>query len=68
MDLKNKNVDEAFFTFNQDINARNDEMYNPTTGLVQTSKDVKKYARSIFGSSSPQFKQLNSIEFKVIKK
>jgi hypothetical protein len=68
MIIKNKNVDDATFSYNQSLNDRNDEMYNPTTGLVQSSKDVKKYARSIFGASSPQFKQLNSIEFKVIKK
>lgn len=68
MEVKNKAYDEAFFNYNQERNARNDEMYNPTTGLVHVSKDVKKYARSIFGASSPQFKQLNHLEFKVIKK
>ena len=68
MDVKNKNVDDALFMMNQAINARQEEMYNPTTGLVQLSKDVKKYARSVFGASSPEYRQINSIEFRVIKK
>lgn len=67
MQEKNANYDNAFFNYNQQLNSRNNEMYNPTTGLVQASKDVKKYIRSVFGASSPQFKQLNSIEFKVLK-
>lgn len=67
MEAKNAAYDEALFNYNQELNGRNDEMYNPTTGLVQVSKDVKKYAKSIFGASSPQFKQLNQLEFKVVK-
>ena len=68
MEATNANVDAAFFNFNQSLNDRNNEMYNPTTGLVQASKDVKKYARSIFGTNSPEYHQLNSIAFQVIKK
>jgi len=68
MELKNAAVDTAVFNFNQAKNQRTNEMYNPITGLVQASKDVKKYARSVFGSNSPEFKQINSIEFKAIKK
>lgn len=67
MNLKNQNVDTALFNYNTTLNDRNNEMYNPTLGLVQTSKEVKKYARSIFKSTSPEFKQLNGIEFKYFK-
>lgn len=67
METKNTAYDSAFFNYNQEKNGRNAEMYNPTTGLVQASKDVKKYARSVFGASSPQFKQLNSLTFKAYK-
>jgi hypothetical protein len=66
--LKNKNVDNALFNYNTVYNDRNRQLYDPLTGLVQISKEVKRYARSIFKSNSPEFKQLNSIEFKVIKK
>lgn len=67
MEIKNKNVDEAFFTYYQSLNDRNEEFYNPTSGIVQLSKDVKKYAKSIFGASNPAYKQINSIEFKALK-
>lgn len=67
MEAKNTAYDQAFFNYNQKRNTRNEEMYNPATGLVQLSKDVKKYAKSILGVSSPQFQQLNSLEFKVVK-
>lgn len=67
MTEKNQNVDTATFAYNQSLNDRNDELYNPTLGLVQTSKEVKKYAKSVFGASSPEYKQINSIEFKALK-
>ncbi|MFN3754797.1 hypothetical protein [Flavobacterium sp.] len=66
MILKNQRVDVATFDYNQSLNARNDEFYNPTSGLVQLSKDIKKYAKSIFGAASPSYKQINSIEFKAL--
>jgi hypothetical protein len=68
METKNTAFDQAFFNYNQERNGRNEELYNPVTGLVQASKDVKKYARSIFGYSSPEFQQLNDLNFKVVKK
>lgn len=63
MQRKNSNFDVAFFNYSKQLNARNNELYHPTTGLVQTSKDVKKYVRSIFGASSPEYRLLNSIPF-----
>ena len=47
---------------------RNQTLYNPLTGLVQTSKEVKQYVKSVFGANSPQYKQVRGLEFKVIKK
>lgn len=67
MTLKNQRVDVATFDYNQSLNTRNDEFYNPTSGLVQLSKDIKKYCKSVFGASSPTYKQINSIEFKALK-
>ena len=43
---------------------RNNSLYNPLTGLVNTALDVKKYVKSIFGASSPQYKQVSGLEFK----
>lgn len=46
---------------------RNDELYNLQSGLVTVANDVKAYVKSVFGPSSPQYKQINKIKFKVIK-
>jgi hypothetical protein len=46
---------------------RNNLLYNPITGLVTTALDVKKYVKSIFGATSPQFKQVSGLEFKTRK-
>ncbi len=31
--------------------------------LVETAFDVKKYVKSVFGATSPQYKQISSLEF-----
>jgi len=46
---------------------RNTILYNPLTGLVQTALEVKKYVKSVFGASSPQFKQVSKLEFTNVK-
>ncbi len=47
--------------------SRNITLYNPLTGLVQTALDVKKYVKSVFGATSPQFKQVSGLEFTNVK-
>lgn len=46
---------------------RNNTLYSPNTGLVDTALEVKKYIKSVFGAISPQFDQVNTIEFKKSK-
>ena len=46
---------------------RNTTLYNPLTGLVQTALEVKKYVKSVFGATSPLFKQLSGLEFSNVK-
>jgi len=46
---------------------RNATLYNVLTGLVQTALDVKKYVKSVFGATSPQFKQVSGLEFTNVK-
>ncbi len=46
---------------------RNTALYNPLTGLVQTALEVKKYVKSVFGATSPQFKQVSGLEFTNVK-
>ncbi len=47
--------------------SRNQIMYNPETGLTATSADVKSYVKSIFGASSPNYKQISALSFKTVK-
>lgn len=43
--------------------ARNEVLYNPTTGLYQIVKEVKLYVKSLFGATSQQYKQVSGIKF-----
>lgn len=67
MQTKNSELIDAYTQYSNAMLERNQVLYNPLSGLVQTSKEIKQYVKSIFGASSPQFKQINAIEFKVIK-
>ena len=67
--LKNANtaVINAYTTYSNSLIARNLSLYNPTNGLCATAKEVKAYVKSVFGATSPQYKQVSGIEFKIIK-
>jgi len=43
--------------------SRNVILYKPLTGLVDIAADTKTYIKSIFGPSSPQFKQVSKLNF-----
>ena len=43
-------------------------MYEEKTALCDLALDTKKYIRSVFGSTSPKYKQISSLEFRKIKK
>lgn len=43
--------------------ARNQIMYKPITGLVDIAADVKTYVKSVFGATSPQYKQISGLKF-----
>jgi hypothetical protein len=42
---------------------RNEVLFAPKTGLIDTALGVKDYVKSVFGSNSPQFKEVNHISF-----
>lgn len=46
--------------------ARNEILYKEKTGLVDTAFDVKTYVKSLFGASSPQYKQISKLAFKAL--
>jgi len=41
--------------------------YQDNTGLVDLGLDTKSYIRSLFGASSPQYKQISKLRFTIIK-
>ena len=47
--------------------ARNKLLYNEDTGIVSVALAVKAYIKSIFGSTSPEYKQLTGFIFKSFK-
>lgn len=63
----NANVINRYIDYSKGIAARNHFLYNPVTGLVEVAKQIKNYILSVFGASSPEYKQVNSIEFRTIK-
>ena len=45
---------------------RNKVLYKEDNGLVDTAAEAKKYIKSVFGASSPEFAQIKGIAFKNI--
>lgn len=46
---------------------RNNILYAESTGLVDLAGDVKSYIKSVFGGTSPQYKQVSGLKFTKIK-
>ena len=67
--LKNVNtaVINAYTTYSNSLIARNLSLYSPANGLCTIAKEVKAYVKSVFGATSPQYKQVSGIEFKTVK-
>ena len=63
----NTTVKNTYIPYKNAMNARDFKLYNPETGLVETSKLVKAYVKSAFGASSPQYKQISGLKFTIIK-
>lgn len=68
-DLKEKNtaVINATTPISNARIARNNILYKENTGLVDVALDVKTYIKSVFGATSPQYKQVSKLEFRAIK-
>lgn len=64
-DLKAKNlaVINAEVPLNNARMARNDIMYKENVGLVDIALDIKTYIKSVYGATSPQFKQISGLKF-----
>src|SRR3989339_905801 len=64
-DLKAKNtaVMTALVPISNARIARNDILYKEKTGLVAIANDVKAYIKSLYGGTSPQYKQISKLTF-----
>lgn len=47
--------------------SRNQILYSTNTGLIDVAMDTKAYIKSVFGATSPQFKQISKLLFTSIK-
>ena len=63
MTTANNNAQTAYAVLSSKRIARNKTLYDPETGIVALSLDVKKYVRSVFGHTSAEFKQISGITF-----
>ncbi len=60
---KNNAVATAYTSISNSRIARNETLYAASTGLVETANEIKKYVKSVFGATSPQFYQVKGIMF-----
>jgi hypothetical protein len=60
---KNSAVATAYTNVSNSRIARDTTIYGKNTGLVDIAAEVKKYVKSVYGATSPQFAQIKGIEF-----
>ena len=65
VDLRAKNTacNNAKVAIDNARMARNRVLYTPLNGLVDVALDAKTYIKSLFGSTSPEYKQVAKIDF-----
>ncbi len=68
LEAKNTAVIDATTNLSNARITRNKTLYNKDTGLVDIAGEVKKYVKSVFGATSPQYKQVSKIKFTRPKK
>ena len=60
---KNTAVSTAYTNISNSRIARNETLYTSEDGIYETAGEVKKYVKSVFGASSPQYNQVSGIKF-----
>lgn len=65
---KNNAVATAYATVSNSRIARDKTLYDDATGLVDTALEIKKYIKSVYGATSPEYAQVKGIEFKNLKR
>lgn len=60
---KNTAVSTAYTSISNSRISRNETLYTSDNGIFETASEVKKYIKSVFGASSPQYNQVSGIKF-----
>ena len=70
IDLTSKNnaVATAYTIVSNSRIQRNKTLYDPITGLVDIAAEVKKYVKSVYGTTSPEYAQVKGIKFTKARK
>ncbi|QQS52687.1 MAG: hypothetical protein IPM71_08120 [Bacteroidota bacterium] len=63
LNSSNAAVVAASVTLNNARIARNEVLYHNPSGIYDAAGDAKAYVKSVFGASSPQFKQIGGLKF-----
>ena len=64
---KNSAVVAAFTPLSNARILRNEILYKANTGLVDITLDTKTYIKSLYGATSPQYRQVSKLEFKSVR-
>ena len=59
---KNTAVSTAYTNISNSRISRNETLYTSDNGIFETASEVKKYIKSVFGASSPQYNQVSGIK------
>lgn len=68
LNAKNTAVTNAYASVSNSRIARNEILYTSNNSVVEIANEVKKYIKSVFGATSPQFAQVKGIEFTKARK
>ncbi len=63
----NANAVNAETALNNARLSRNEILYKADSGLVDTAASVKMYIKSLYGATSPQYKQVSGLAFTKVK-
>lgn len=63
----NTSVVDSYINWSRARTERDSIFYTALSGMVAVALDVKKYVKSLYGASSPQYRQVSGLSFKSIR-
>lgn len=61
--IETKKVNQTEAELKTELIKRNDILYNEKNGLYEIAQNSKKYVKSVYGASSPEYKNISMIKF-----